>query len=190
MLKIFIDFDSTLVETNKRVVEILNANYNLDKTEDDVKDYNYQSIYPISESEKKSIFESDVFFNGLKFKPGALDFISKYKNMIELVICTSGTKKNIDLKKEFIKNSLLNLEIIGVLNTIDKSSIDMTNGIQIDDNICSLNTNANLKILYKDFRSYYWQKNNNMLDLYEVNTWEEIENIIDFYIINEKVWEV
>ena len=50
----------------------------MDKTEDDLKDYNYSSIYPITEKEKNQMFESDNFYNGLEFKSGVLDVLNKY----------------------------------------------------------------------------------------------------------------
>ena len=55
MNTIYLDFDNTIVESNKRVIDILNNRYNLSKTESDLNDYHFNSIYPITEKEKLAI---------------------------------------------------------------------------------------------------------------------------------------
>ena len=67
-MTIYLDFDNTIVESNKRIIDMLNKKYGTSKTEDDLFDYNYNSIYPISEKEKLQMFESEEFYNGLEFK--------------------------------------------------------------------------------------------------------------------------
>ena len=56
----------------------------------------------------------------------------------------------------------------------------MQNSIQIDDNIQCLNTNASLKILYKNFNNYPWQQLDNN-ECMIVNTWKEIDDVLNFY---------
>ena len=68
MKTVYVDFDNTIVESNQRVIEILNKRYGLSKTEDDMVDYGYKSIAPITEEEKLEIFASDDFFSNLRFK--------------------------------------------------------------------------------------------------------------------------
>ena len=74
---IYLDFDNTIVESNKKIIEILNNKYNLSKTEDDMNDYEFHSIYPISEKEKLDMFESDEFYTNLEFKPMVLEVLNK-----------------------------------------------------------------------------------------------------------------
>ena len=71
MQKVYINFDNTVAEINRRVIEILNKNYNLSKTEDDLKDFEYMSIAPITTDEKITILESDDLFSNLTFKATA-----------------------------------------------------------------------------------------------------------------------
>ena len=49
MKTVYVDFDNTIVESNQRVIEILNERYGLSKTEDDLVDYGYKSIAQIRE---------------------------------------------------------------------------------------------------------------------------------------------
>ncbi len=189
-MKIFIDFDNTLVNSNKSFISILNKKYSLNKTEDDLKDYNYQSIYPITQKEKKQIFESKEFFNNLTFKTDVLEFINKFRKTCEIVICSVGTEENIQKKSDFLHNYLPEISFFGLIDAKDKSAIDMQRCIHIDDNPTNLNTNAALKILYKDFYNYHWQENIQNTNYYVTNTWNEIDSILDFYIKNIDLMEV
>ena len=79
MTTIYVDFDNTIVESNQKIIELLNERYGLSKTEADLLDYGYQSIAPITEEEKNALFESDDFFNNLKF---IINYIFDYINII------------------------------------------------------------------------------------------------------------
>ena len=57
----------------------------------------------------------------------------------------------------------------------------MKNSIQIDDNLKCLETNASLKILYKNFNDFPWQRPTGNEECISVNTWEEIDDILNFY---------
>ena len=183
MNTIYLDFDNTIVESNKRIVEILNNKYHTSKTEADIKDYQFKSIYPISEKEKLDIFESDEFYNGLEFKPKVLEVLNKYKDLYNFVIVSKGTNDNLVKKEQWIVNHLpYKVKFIGLSGqTFNKDEIDMSNGIQIDDNFGCLKTNATLKILYKSFNQFPWQEPDSDDEYIAVNTWEEIDSILDFY---------
>lgn len=183
MKTIYLDFDNTMVESNKRIIEILNSKYHTSKTENDLKDYQFDSIYPISEQEKLEMFESDEFYNGLEFKPQVLEVLNKYKDSYNFIIVSKGTPNNLVKKQNWIISHLpYNLKFIGLSGqTFKKDEIDMSDGIQIDDNFSCLKTNAALKILYKSFNQFPWQQPDTDDEYIAVNTWEEIDSILDFY---------
>ena len=183
MKTIYLDFDNTMVESNKRIIEILNSKYHTSKTENDLKDYQFDSIYPISEQEKLEIFESDEFYNGLEFKPQVLEVLNKYKDSYNFIIVSKGTPNNLVKKQNWIISHLpYSLKFIGLSGqTFKKDEIDMSDGIQIDDNFSCLKTNAALKILYKSFNQFPWQQPDSDDEYIAVNTWEEIDSILDFY---------
>lgn len=183
MKNIYLDFDNTLVESNKCVIKILNKKYHISKTEADIKDYHFNSIYPISEKEKIEIFESDEFYNLLEFKPQVLDVLNKYKDSYNIIIVSKGTENNLIKKEEWLhKNLPYEIQFIGLTGqSFAKDSVDMSDGIQIDDNFNCLKTNALLKILYKSFNQFPWQKANSNDEYIAVNTWEEIDSILNFY---------
>ena len=145
----------------EKVIEILNKKYLLNKTEDDLNDYGYNSIAPITEKEKLEIFESDEFFKGLEFKEGFLEFFKRNKKNVNFVVATKGTPANLEKKEKWLKKNLSKkIKFIGIDNKdFSKKQVNMAGGIQIDDFITSLDTNADLKILYKDNHSFEWQTN-------------------------------
>ena len=182
MNTIYLDFDNTIVESNKRVIDILNNRYNLSKTESDLNDYHFNSIYPITENEKLAIFESDEFYDNLKFKPGVLEVVYKYFAFYNIIIVSKGTKDNLLKKEKWIKSHLpFNFKFISLKGQSLNKKIDMKNSIQIDDNLKCLETNASLKILYKNFNEFPWQRPTGNEECISVNTWEEIDDILNFY---------
>lgn len=182
MNTIFLDFDNTIVESNKKIIDILNKKYNISKTEEDLNDYNFNSIYPITFDEKISIFESDEFYNQLEFKPGVLEFLDKYNKYFNIIIISKGTKNNLIKKKKWLNKNLPGYKFIGIEGqSFNKGKINMKHSIQIDDNFDCLKTNAELKILYKSFNNYPWQEPNENYEYIAVNTWNEIDSILEFY---------
>jgi 5'(3')-deoxyribonucleotidase len=180
---VYVDFDNTIVESNQKVIEILNDKYGLNKSEDDLEDYGYTSIAPITEEEKLGIFESDEFFSNLKFKSDFLKVLNKYDGKVKFIITTKGTAENLKKKEQWVKENIPgNVSFVGITNnSLSKKQVDMTNGIQIDDCTAALDTNADIKILYKDNHNFNWQSNYNNTDILVVNTWLEIDDILSFY---------
>lgn len=183
MTTVYVDFDNTIVESNQKVIEILNDKYGLNKSEDDLEDYGYTSIAPITEEEKLGIFESDEFFSNLKFKSDFLKVLNKYDGKVKFIITTKGTAENLKKKEQWVKENIPgNVSFVGITNnSLSKKQVDMTNGIQIDDCTAALDTNADIKILYKDNHDFNWQSNYNNTDILVVNTWLEIDDILSFY---------
>lgn len=183
MQKVYINFDNTVVEINRRVIEILNKNYNLSKTEDDLKDFEYMSIAPITTDEKITILESDDLFSNLTFKNGFLEVIEKYHNKFQFVIIANGTDVSLNKKKVWIDNNIpYSVDFIGLPNSYNiKKDINMANGIHIDECVSSLESNAQMKILYKDGHNFDWQSNYENTEILVVNTWEQIDEILSFY---------
>lgn len=183
MTTVYVDFDNTIVESNQKVIEILNDKYGLNKSEDDLEDYGYISIAPITEEEKLGIFESDEFFSNLKFKSDFLKVLNKYDGKVKFIITTKGTAENLKKKEQWVKENIPgNVSFVGITNnSLSKKQVDMTNGIQIDDCTAALDTNADIKILYKDNHDFNWQSNYNNTDILVVNTWLEIDDILSFY---------
>lgn len=184
MQKIFLDFDNTLVESNKRIIEMINDKYNLNKSEKDLSDYYYSTIYEnITPNEIEDMFGSGDFFDNLVFKSNALEIYNKYKNKYEIIITTKGNSDNLEKKERWLREHLdNNIKFLGLNgDSHDKSSVNMNKGIQIDDNANCLRTNASVHILYKDYNDYPWQKGCENKDIIIIDEWNQIDDILKFY---------
>jgi hypothetical protein len=201
---ILIDFDDTMVKSSEEVIRQLNVKmgeFESTKTIKDLKDWGFKSIKKdITEKEIIDIFESDDFFDNVHFNDKFVDFIVKYIMKFRLICVSKGTKENLRKKKNFI-NRIFNqkettMEFIGIefekedtgcLN-LDKSGIFFPEGIYmaIEDNTKALlSINADNKVLIRNYNDFSWNKTpKNEENLYVVNTFEEIINIIEFDMNN------
>ena len=193
---LYIDVDDTILKSSEAVIKILNKKYDINpsKSINDMKDWGYRSIYKnITDDEVEKIYESDEFFNIVEFDQSFLDFYKTNKNKIDIVICTKGTKINIEKKENLVKKVLgEDITYIGMQFRLDndgnkikdyrKSIINMKHGIQIDDRTDALrDTNANIKILINNDRLRTWNQNyENINNLYVTRNWDEIGQIVLF----------
>ena len=186
--KIFLDCDDTILESSKCVINILNKKYNLHKTIEDLKDFNYRSIYgQINREEVFDIFESEEFWENVEINELFKENIEALKDDFEIVFVSCGTDKNLDKKSQYLKK-YFDFEFIGKRISVEKVDlkkdyIDMNNAIQIDDNPKSLkDTNAAIKIFLQNGRDV---KGNdapiNEDNLYVVQNWNEILEILNFF---------
>ena len=99
---------------------------------------------------------------------------------------------------DFSANNLSVAQIAGYGNYIDfygstdkscdKSFVDMSGGIFIDDNVdCLRTSNAKVKILIKNNVDTKWNEIKPNEEIYVVNTWDEILEIIDFFYKNREM---
>lgn len=181
MKKLYLDFDNTMVNSNKRVIEILNQRYGLNKEEKDLKDYDFRSIYQdITIEEKLEIFEDDAFFDGLEIKDDCLETLKIISHFYDIVIVSIGTEENLRKKELFLAmNMPVAFDFIGIKQ--GKTNVDMKDGIQIDDCLFNLNTNAHGKVLLKSEYSFPWQSHYENLDVLVAYNWEQIRDILMFF---------
>lgn len=89
----------------------------------------------------------------------AKEVLNRLKNKYEIMIVSMGVQPNLFGKEIWIKDNLLFAKFIGIdmKKYKDKSSIDMSDGILIDDEQRYLdNSNANIKICFGD--EYKWNE--------------------------------
>ena len=190
---IYWDVDDVILNSSVVVVDIINKKENKNKKFEDVKDWTYRSISRNMTKEKiENIYGSDEFWSGINFIDGILDLFDKLGGRYNHSIVTHGREDNQKRKKEYLFSHPRfgihlrnNAGYYEVPNNKSKSYIDMSDGIQIDDNCNNLiGTNARIKILFKnsidtDYNTDYG-KFGNIDNLYIVNTVEELEQILMF----------
>lgn len=192
-IKLFIDADDTILESSKTTINILNKRFNISppKTYDDISDWGYRSIYHQCTNEiVNEIYDSEEFFEQVKIHSNFMDFYNKYQNNFEWYIVTKGHERNINHKESYFAQHMPVATVIGCQfnshknENYDKSHIDMSYGIQIDDRLdCLLGTNAPIKILIKNDKELYWnQTHKNNEPIYIVNNWNEAIEILTFML--------
>lgn len=185
-VKIFLDCDDTIINSSECIIDLLNKKNGTNKTIRDLKDFNYRSIdKTLTGEDVIRLFESDEFWSSVDYNSGFLDVKDFIDSNFDVEIVSCGTELN--LKKKKGKLASLGYSFTGVpirdnLN-LCKKCINMQNGIQIDDNMSSIeNTNAAIKILFQNNNDFTWNKPKSNIDnLYIAQTWKEIYQILEFF---------
>lgn len=188
-INIWVDADDTILESSKTVIQIINERYGVNppKTIDHLREWNYTCIYAgMTGGEVEAIYASTEFFERVKPNPEFITLYEAHKDDFNFIVVTKGNKENLDLKEAWFKKTFPEMYFVGIEfakdgQDFDKSIIDMTGGIQIDDRTDALvSTNAELKILLKNGRDLEWNKVPRDSELYVVNYWREIKEILEF----------
>lgn len=193
--KIVLDFDDTLVKSSEQIIRMLNQKYNLNKTIEDLTDWNYFSIYPhMTEAEVTSLYSAPQFFNEVEWNEGTKLFLINFNQDYEFIICSKGSQQNLYFKKLFLDKwfselGIVDWQFIGLElksdsdYNLDKSNIDFSDCLFcLDDNIDSLlSINTPKKILIKNYAEYPWNKTPiNREDVYVINNFYELIEICNF----------
>lgn len=196
-MKLFIDFDNTIANSSEVIVDMLNEHFDKNENFEKLRKYDFSDLFPeCSYWDIEKFFNSDEMFERLKIFPNMIETVDAFKDLFdEISIVTIGTKDNLENKKRFLKENNLELTFYGIENNgrSDKSSVDMHNGVFIDDHIgCLHSSNAKIKILMKNVENGEWNKVEPNDDIYVVNNWYEVYSIFDFIKKNKELylWEI
>lgn len=196
-MKLFIDFDNTIANSSEVIVDMLNEHFDKNENFEKLRKYDFSDLFPeCSYWDIEKFFNSDEMFERLKIFPNMIETVDAFKDFFdEISIVTIGTKDNLENKKRFLKENNLELTFYGIENNgrSDKSSVDMHNGVFIDDHIgCLHSSNAKIKILIKNVENGEWNKVEPNDDIYVVNNWYEVYSIFDFIKKNKELylWEI
>lgn len=196
-MRLFIDFDNTIANSSEVIVDMLNEHFDKNENFEKLRKYDFSDLFPeCSYWDIEKFFNSDEMFERLKIFPNMIETVDAFKDFFdEISIVTIGTKDNLENKKRFLKENNLELTFYGIENNgrSDKSSVDMHNGVFIDDHIgCLHSSNAKIKILMKNVENGEWNKVEPNDDIYVVNNWYEVYSIFDFIKKNKELylWEI
>ena len=151
----YIDADGVLLRSVDAVVDILNARFNKSVLPQDITNWNFSCSFDVTDQDIEDIFSSDEFFERVKFQDGAIDFLKRNKEWVDVI--TKGTDRNIELKRKlFADNGLGDINIIGLPLNISKDIVDMKDGVFVDDVVSNLNDvrTARYKVLFKEYDNY------------------------------------
>lgn len=199
--KIYWDIDDVVLNTTEAMVDLINKKYRIPnhlspKTRAECKDWEFKGLWRnLTKEQQMELFESSDFWDSVTIKEEFYNVINsgildKYDN----VFVTKGSIYNLFKKKEFlydnsdIKEAIKDFGYVGLAEGVDKASIDMTNGIQIDDNYGNLkNTKAKIKILVKNYVESTVNNSYGLIEtpdnLYNVNSLNEVLDILKFNLV-------
>lgn len=180
--RLVIDIDCTSFNTIKAIVQIYDelhctdSNYKkIDWSE--VHTYGFDELSCAKHTEINDYFETDKLFELLEPIENFDEVILRLKDRYENIeFCSMGFEKNLQNKARMISERYPYATFTGVniAEYSDKSCIDMTDAIFIDDLPKNLkNSNAAVKILYGDEEE--WNKDWNGI---RCHNWYEVENYL------------
>lgn len=170
-LTIFCDIDGTLINTLDTVVNLYNADFNDSVLPGDIATYNFSECAKATTEQIYSYFDDDRFFKTIDFiDSNAPKYLKELSKIYNITFATIGSEYNIKKKKEWLAKRLnFNFEVVGIPEGISKGTVDMSNGIIIDDVSNNLlSSNAQDKICFGQV--YNWNTDWNGLRF----NWEQI----------------
>lgn len=188
--KLFLDFDNTIVDTIAAVVSLYNEDYasHEDFVQVDPKDVTSWEFIECNLATYEEIdryFGDERFFQRVKLYPSTGQVLRSLSHRYDITIVSHGYVNNLKLKEEWVKDKLFkeifdnscNAEFIGVdwETHNDKSHVDMSNSIFVDDSIRNLETSsAKYKILYGEYMDW----NNTNIEFIRCKNWLDLNNQI------------
>lgn len=176
--KIFLDFDGTLTDSVRAYVTVYNHIFKANADYTKVNKWNLSDQCPLAVDKVEDIFASEVFFYFLELiDEDTLEALKLLKQQYNVTICSIGTPENISKKAIWIYENLDIQDMILLSQnevTMDKSIIDMSGGIIIDDHEDNLfSSNAEIKICFGEVKEW----NKNWKGLRALN-WNGIKNLL------------
>lgn len=193
-MNLYIDFDNTIVNSSEVIVKMLNEKFGGNKDWKKLRRYDFKDLFPsCSYWEIERCFVSDKMFEEVELLPEVYETLNSFKDKFDKVsVVTIGTDINLEKKRVFVKDRFpFDIELIGIKNDgrSNKGSVDMRDGVFIDDHIdCLHSSNAKVKILIKTSENAEWSKIEPNDDIYVVSNWYEIYSILDFITKNKEMY--
>ena len=183
--KLFIDYDSTITNSIKAIVDLYNEDFKYYKKFEyihwtDIRTWDFLECNCAKTEYINIYFNQQRFFDIVEFMDNAEEVLNRLKDKYEIIIVSMGYSPNLRAKEYWIKEHMPYTKFIGInfKKHEDKSHIDMSNGIFIDDNAKYFNTNAKYQICFGDI--YDWNEDwegKRCFNWYEVEKYlEELEN--------------
>ena len=178
-MKLFIDVDSTLVKSRKRLCEYYAHKYSVNVNWQDVKEWNLTDVLELANrGEVGEWFNHRDFYAGIEFYSNAKKYINKLSKIYKIHFCTVGSVKNLNHKSLFLRENFPNIPIISLSENISKGLVNMSDSIFLDDKMQNLEeSNANSKILFQG-NGIQMNYNKEWKDSI-VENWKEVYNLLE-----------
>ena len=181
--RLYLDFDGVICNSIKRIVQMYNEEFDTDIEWTSIETYNFAEL-GISHDALQGYFSKSKYFNDkLEYLDNAEEIINRLLSEDwEITVVSLGTHDNIKNKKVWMRLHLPNVKFIGLPMHCPKSTIDMSDGIFVEDVLKNLDvSNAKHKIVFGD--EYEW----NITDKYHrCFNWYEVYDYVNKLVRDEK----
>lgn len=161
-VRLYLDFDDTIVDSLECVTEILNQRYDTNVKAEDIERWDGSDQFPmLKNNEMEEVFCEQEFFNNIKLKDGVKEMFEELSLYFDIYIISKGSPTNLRRKQEWIqKNINIPIKFIGLGLNDSKGDVDMnTRSIHIDDHVGYLGeSNACIKILFESYKDKEWNR--------------------------------
>ena len=183
----FIDLDGVVINTIKVICDLYDQDYcYYSKYKQipwqEVKTWDFLELNAAKPEYINHYFNQKRFFDNVEMFENAKRTIDWLNKSYNIVFVSHGFEPNLKLKKEWINKHFPYAEFIGVnlKEHKDKSCVDMSNGIFIDDKAGNLDTsNANIKICFGE--TYNWNRGYmaNNKNSFNAENWDDVKFIFE-----------
>lgn len=165
--KLYIDVDNTFLDSIGRITAMYNEDFSAYPKYKfvhpcQINTWGFEELKLADKDYINMYFNQPRFFKNVGFMDNAKEVVDRLKEHFDITFVSMGSYANLRLKEKWLKENVPYAKFKG-LNTetyYDKSSIDMSDGVQIDDMTKMLETsNAATKICFGD--DYPWNESCN-----------------------------
>ena len=178
MLRIAIDFDSTLFPTMERALEIYNKNHNTNIELSQITTYNLYDSFPTEVADELlNLFVEKTIYDGLQPYKGATRAVKTLTEQgHEIFVATSTNIKNMEWKEKLLQKHFPFIPKNNLIRIYNKALLNVD--VMIEDNLENLIQTFADKICFNQ----PWNQSESKdfaYNIYRIHHWGEINNIIN-----------
>lgn len=187
MLKIAIDFDSTLFPTMERVLEIYNKRHDVNIELSQITVYSLYDSFPVDAADEliELFVEKDVYNNLLPYKGAIRAIKTLVERGHEIYIATSSDIRNMEWKEQLLQKHFPFIPKDNLIRIHDKALLNVD--VLVEDKIENLTRTFADRICFDQ----PWNRDDEKDYVYSISrihNWGEIINIINTIERKEKEW--
>lgn len=163
-IKLFIDYDGVIANTIKTITSLYKEDFceyenyrEVDWSE--ISSWDFDELECAGRDYINHYFCQPRFFEKIEWMPWAKETLIKLNDVCDITIVSCGETPNLKLKEKWINENLPFCKFVGVnfAEYKDKSHINMSTGVFIDDSVNNLSTsNASIRVCFGD--KYPWNE--------------------------------
>lgn len=188
MLKIAIDFDSTLFPTMEKVIEVYNKKHGTTFDVSQIAKYNLYDVFETNVADEliELFVEKSIYSSLLPYK-GAIKAVKTLAEQgCEIYVVTSSDVRNMEWKEKLLQEHFPFIPKNNLIRIHNKMLLNVD--VMIEDNLDNLKSTFADRICFDQ----PWNRNKDadyVYDIYHIYNWSEINNVISEIERRDKEWE-